>query len=107
MGQDRWMAWMGRTGRMDRTGPMGAIGWMGRKDWMGRRAGIGKTLLSAFVLSLLSRAAHPASPALPALLTQVSFEQASADLASPEAGTRLRAVQLLKQAGYPEAAVPL
>jgi HEAT repeat protein len=49
----------------------------------------------------------PALPALPAPSPQVPFEQASADLASPDAGTRFRAVQLLKQAAYPEAAVPL
>jgi HEAT repeat protein len=49
----------------------------------------------------------PARPALPASSPQVPFEQASADLASPDAGTRFRAVQLLKQAAYPEAAVPL
>jgi hypothetical protein len=49
----------------------------------------------------------PARPALPAPSPQVPFEQASADLASPDAGTRFRAVQLLKQAAYPEAAVPL
>ena len=38
---------------------------------------------------------------------QVSFEQATRDLASPDAGVRLRAVQLLKDAAYPEAAVPI
>ncbi len=38
---------------------------------------------------------------------QVSFEQATRDLASPDAGTRLKAAQMMKQAGYPEAAVPL
>jgi len=38
---------------------------------------------------------------------QVSFEQASADLTSPDAKVRLHAVQLLKGAAYPEAAVPL
>ena len=35
------------------------------------------------------------------------FEQASQDLTSPDPATRLRAVQLLKEAAYPEAAVPL
>jgi HEAT repeat protein len=38
---------------------------------------------------------------------QTTFEQNSRDLASPDAGVRLRAVQLLKEAAYPEAAVPL
>lgn len=46
-------------------------------------------------------------PALPGLSDQVAFEQASADLGSPDPGTRLRAVQLLKGAAYPEAALPL
>ena len=38
---------------------------------------------------------------------QIPFEQAAADLASPDAAVRLRAVQLLKQAAFPEAAIPL
>jgi HEAT repeat protein len=51
--------------------------------------------------------AHPALPAYPALPAQVSFEQATKDLTSPDAGVRLRSVQALKQTAYPEAAVPL
>ena len=58
-----------------------------------------------------ARSARPADPAtsrLPAVFAaQVPFEQAVADLASPETDTRLRAVQLLKKAAYPEAALPL
>jgi HEAT repeat protein len=49
-------------------------------------------------------------PALPALLgagAQKPFEQVSEELSSPDPGVRLRAVQLLKDAAYPEAAVPL
>ena len=38
---------------------------------------------------------------------QIPFEQAAADLTSADAATRLRTVQMLKQAAYPEAAVPL
>jgi HEAT repeat protein len=38
---------------------------------------------------------------------QVPFEQAARDLASPDRAVRLRAVQLLKAAAYPEAAIPL
>jgi HEAT repeat protein len=38
---------------------------------------------------------------------QVSYETAVKDLASADAGTRLRSVQLLKQAAFPEAAIPL
>jgi len=99
---------MGRTGGMERKGGMG---WMGRK---------GKMLLVAFALGVRVNAADPASTADPALPAhpadpahpapsspQVSFEAAINDLASPDAGTRLRAAQLLKQAAYPEAAVPL
>jgi len=59
----------------------------------------------AMLLSALP--ALPSLPGLPALSAQVPFEQASTDLASTDAGTRLRAVRLLKQAAYPEAAVPL
>jgi HEAT repeat protein len=44
---------------------------------------------------------------LAVLRAQVPFEKATADLASRDAGTRLKAVQLLKEAAYPEAAVPL
>ena len=53
----------------------------------------------------------PHLPGLPDLrdhaAAQVTFEAALNDLASPDAGTRLRAVQLLKKAAYPEAALPL
>jgi HEAT repeat protein len=63
--------------------------------------------LAAIVLSMFL----PGLPDLPALrehaAAQVSFEAAINDLASPDAGTRLRAALLLKQAAYPEAAVPL
>src|SRR3954470_16010541 len=38
---------------------------------------------------------------------QVTFEKTVADLSSQDAATRLRAVQMLKAAGYPEAAVPM
>jgi HEAT repeat protein len=38
---------------------------------------------------------------------QVTFEQATRDLGSPDAATRLRAAQMLREAAYPEAAVPL
>src|SRR5439155_14106494 len=38
---------------------------------------------------------------------QVTFEKTIADLSSQDAATRLHAVQMLKAAGYPEAAVPL
>jgi HEAT repeat protein len=53
----------------------------------------------------------PGLPDLPAFsglsAAQIPFEQAAQDLASADPATRLRTVQMLKQAAYPEAAVPL
>jgi HEAT repeat protein len=46
-------------------------------------------------------------PGLPALEAQVPFEQVSQELSSPDPAVRFRAAQLLKEAAYPEAAVPL
>ena len=44
----------------------------------------------------------------PALASpQVPFEQAIADLASPDAATRLRTAKMMKDAAYPDAAAPL
>jgi HEAT repeat protein len=56
-------------------------------------------LLALLVPASLTQAASDAG--------QVSFEQASADLTSADARIRLHAVQLLKGAAYPEAAIPL
>ena len=120
-----------RTRRADE----GGMGWMARTGWMGsiRMTGrMGKTLIVALTLSGPARHAYPASPALPALssppaypayparpahsavparpapdLAQVPFEQAEKDLTSPDAAVRLRTVQLLKQAAFLEAAIPL
>jgi HEAT repeat protein len=44
---------------------------------------------------------------LSTVAAQVPFEQATRDLSSPDAGTRLRAARMLKDSAYPEAAVPL
>jgi len=44
---------------------------------------------------------------LTVLIAQVTFEQATRDLTSTDADVRLRAAQMLKEAAYPEAAVPL
>ena len=41
------------------------------------------------------------------LAAQVTFEKAMTDLASPDAATRLRTVQMLRDAAYPESAIPL
>lgn len=43
----------------------------------------------------------------PRVFAQVTFESTVADLASQDPRVRLRAAQLLKGAGYPEAAVPM
>jgi HEAT repeat protein len=60
---------------------------------------------------LLFLAVFPARPAYPApaavAASQIPFEKALSDLASPDPGTRLRTVQLLKDAAYAESAVPL
>jgi hypothetical protein len=63
-------------------------------------------------LSLVLFLLLPALPGLPDLpgvvfAAQVPFEQAIADLASRDAGDRLRAATLLKGSAYPEAAIPL
>jgi HEAT repeat protein len=61
---------------------------------------------SRWVLAAL--AAFPILPlSLAPLRAQVTFEQATRDLSSPDPATRLRSVQMLKEAAYPEAAVPL
>jgi HEAT repeat protein len=46
-------------------------------------------------------------PTLWGATAQVSFESTVAELKSPDPGKRLKAVQLLKAAAYPEAATPL
>jgi HEAT repeat protein len=42
-----------------------------------------------------------------AMSAQIPFEQATRDLGSSDPATRLRTVQMLREAAYPEAAVPL
>ena len=116
---------------MGRRGWKGGIGWMGGKGWTG------KTILFVATLSLPAHPAypalpahpaypalpahpaypalpadpafpaHPAPPAPPTLAPQIPFEQAIRDLASTDADVRLRAAQMLKEAAYPDAAVPL
>jgi len=49
----------------------------------------------------------PDFPGLAVLSAQIPFEQAARDLASPDAAKRLHTVRMLKQAAYPEAAIPL
>src|SRR5262245_59544548 len=66
-------------------------------------------LVSAAMLAALAVAASvlAAPAATQSAGNQVTFEKAVADLSSQDAATRLRAVQMLKAAGYPEAAVPI
>lgn len=72
---------------------------------MWHRLWIRTTLVLVGVVSL------PTAPILPAysglVAAQVPFEQAVHDLASADPATRLRTVQMLKQAAYPDAAIPL
>jgi hypothetical protein len=84
-----------------RLGDKGGIGGAGRAGGVRRAM---KVLAVVAVCFFQSRPAFPVNPAVPA---QVPFEQAARDLASGDPATRLRAVQMLKDAAYPEAAVPL
>src|SRR3954471_6854020 len=95
---------MGRRGGMRRRGGTGRMGGMGRKGRMGRIGQIGTIALAVAALFMSPRLAYPAPPFLPA---QVPFEEAAKNLASADPATRLRAVQLLKETTYPEAAIPL
>src|SRR5262245_18967942 len=64
-------------------------------------------LLATLISVVVPVGAIPQSSQQAAPAGQVTFEKTVADLSSQDAGTRLRAVQLLKAAGYPEAAVPM
>ena len=79
---------------------MGGMGWKVKTEMNA----LGPLVLFG-VLSLPALPARPASPALPS--AQVPFEQAMVDLRSPDAGLRLRTARMLKDAAYPESAVPL
>ena len=76
-----------------------------------RHAAIVLTLLVFALLALPGPPDLPALPGRPGLAVlsaaQIPFEQAAADLVSADPATRLRAVQTLRRAAYPEAAVPL
>ena len=94
---------------MGGKGRMGGVGWIGRKGWMDRKGRMGRTgrIAATFAVAILFGPSRPAFPAPPAYPAQIPFEQAARDLTSQDAGTRLKAAQMLKEAGYPEAAVPL
>jgi hypothetical protein len=75
-----------------------------------------RILIGSVVVTMWSILAYPAPPAalagrpasaLSAGAAQVPFEQAIRDLSSPEVEPRLRTVRMLKDAAYPEAAVPI
>jgi HEAT repeat protein len=74
-----------------------------------------KNLCCAAILLAVFLPALPGLPALPALsafavsvsAAQIPFAQAMTELTSPDAGVRFRAAQMLKEAAYPEAAIPL
>ena len=74
---------------------------VGERDGKGMKNNAALTFVQAglFCFSVVSAA--------PAHALQVPFEQAITDLASADAATRLRTVQVLKDAAYAEAAVPL
>ena len=74
---------------------MRLVGKTARAGQAGWQVGSGRFVLLAAVSRALCAAA------------QVPFEQAVAELASPEPDDRLRAATLLKDAAYPEAAIPL
>ena len=75
---------------------------------MSPRKGIAAIHVAAIASGVLSVPALPGPPARAVLhAAQPSFEQTVADLKSPERKVRLRATQLLKEAAYPEAALPL
>src|SRR5689334_22145201 len=81
---------------------------MGGNGRMGRMDSVGATALMQILFSLPVFPATRAFPAPPAALEQpVPFEQAIADLSSADAGARIRALQLLRDGAFPEAAVPI
>jgi HEAT repeat protein len=67
--------------------------------------------IAAALLTLMAAIAPPAFPAVSVQSApsaeQVPFDQAVQELANSDAGTRLRAARMLKEAAYYEAAVPL
>src|SRR5262245_47342616 len=82
-----------RAGRPTRSGVSGGSGRWGKvRPWVG------------FVL-LITLPDLLGSPDL--FASQIPFEAATRDLANKDDGTRLRSVQMLKDAAYPEAALPI
>ncbi len=83
------------------------------KSGAGRAGGVGRARRARRVMNTLAVVAlcvlpsAPAFPSYPAVPGQIPFEQAAHDLASADPSARFRAVRMLKEAAYPEAAVPL
>jgi HEAT repeat protein len=78
------------------------MGPAGRVEHGARRAAV------LLLLAIFSPSASPALPASSALIAaQVSFEEATRDLKSPDASVRVRAAQQLQATGFEEAVLPL
>ena len=95
--------------RTRRDGRAGGAGWAGWAGWArhGQDAARGVAVLP-FRAQSSALPAAPARPAPPALVAaQVPFEQATRDLASPDAGDAPARGADAEEAAYPEAAVPL
>ena len=90
-----------------RPGRSGGFGWAGGLMRKRIRTSLAVALLFLFLPALPNLLCLPDLPVLHALSAQVPFDQAIKDLASPEQGTRFHAAQMLKEAAYPEAAIPL
>src|SRR4051794_34447311 len=69
------------------------------------RTGLVAVVLSFGSLSALSDLRLPSPPG--AIVQPVPFEQAIADLASADPAARIRALQLLRDGAFPEAAAPI
>src|SRR5207249_4650648 len=75
-----------------------------RRDVMRRRSGLHQVIKAGlFARSVVVALALSASGAA----QQPAFQQTIADLSSRDADVRLRAVRMLRDTPYPEAAVPL
>lgn len=82
----------------------------GARSRAGRVGALAAALLVGAAAASLGEPLAAAGPSLPPFSAQaptVTFESMVADLGHDDPAVRLRAVQALKQAAYPEAAVPL
>src|SRR5262249_20069500 len=93
-----------RTRRAGRSGPLRGSGRSGGSS--ASRAFVNRCR-AVFGLCALCVLFLPDPTDLPGLSAQIPFERVAADLASRDPSIRLKAVRLLKDAAYPEAAAPL